>query len=213
MRSTDVIQYGIGFSAQLLFSGRVLTHWVLSERAGKVLSPVSFWVMSAVASLLMMTYGILRNDIVILCGQSIGYYIYLRNLHLQRVWIRIPSAGRWLALLAPAMALALLEQTQSHSLRYILERGQISGTLMTWGFLGQIVFTLRFVYQWFHSELVHRSFFPNGFWIISIAGSIMIVSYAFFRRDPVLFLGQLIGLLAYSRNLYLGLRLRGNPDA
>jgi lipid-A-disaccharide synthase-like uncharacterized protein len=208
MKSTGVILYGIGFSAQLLFSGRVLAHWVMSERAGRVLSPVSFWAMSAVASLLMMTYGVLRNDIVILSGQIIGYYIYLRNLHLQQTWIRIPSAGRWFALLAPAVALAWLELTQSHSLSHILERGQISRTLMVWGFLGQIVFTLRFVYQWFRAEQAQRSYFPIGFWTISLAGSMMVFSYAVFRRDPVLFLGQLFGLLAYSRHLYLGLRSR-----
>jgi len=212
MRLANAAVYGIGFLAQFLFSCRILTHWVMSERAGRVLSPVSFWMMSAVASLLMLAYGVLRNDIVIVCGQIVAYYIYLRNLHLQQAWRRLPAAGRWIVLLAPVMALAWLEQTQNHNLGNILERGQISEPLMIWGFLGQIVFTLRFVYQWVCAEKAHHSFFPIGFWIISIVGSMMVVSYAVFRRDPVLFLGQVFGLLAYSRNLYLGRRPRVKQD-
>jgi lipid-A-disaccharide synthase-like uncharacterized protein len=44
---------------------------------------------------------------------------------------------------------------------------------------------------------------PAGFWIISLAGSIIIVSYGLFRRDPVLILGQSIGFISYTRNLVL----------
>jgi lipid-A-disaccharide synthase-like uncharacterized protein len=36
----------------------------------------------------------------------------------------------------------------------------------------------------------------------------MIITYAIFRLDPALFIGQLFGLGAYSRNLFLGLRQR-----
>jgi lipid-A-disaccharide synthase-like uncharacterized protein len=34
----------------------------------------------------------------------------------------------------------------------------------------------------------------------------MVLSYAIFRKDPVLFVGQLFGLIVYSRNIFLGLR-------
>ena len=77
---------------------------------------------------------------------------------------------------------------------------------MIWGGLGQVVFTFRFVYQWYYSERRKISFIPIGFWVISLAGSLMIITYAIYRRDPVLIIGQLFGVVAYSRNLYLGLQ-------
>ena len=82
---------------------------------------------------------------------------------------------------------------------------------MIWGGLGQAVFTFRFVYQWYHSERLKESVIPNGFWVISLAGSLMIISYAIFRLDPVLIIGQLFGVVAYSRNFYLGLQKKPEP--
>lgn len=34
----------------------------------------------------------------------------------------------------------------------------------------------------------------------------MIISYAILRLDPILFIGQIFGIFAYSRNLFIGLR-------
>ena len=57
--------------------------------------------------------------------------------------------------------------------------------LLLYGSAGQIIFTLRFIYQWYYSYRRHHSILPIGFWIISLVGSGMIVSYAIFRHDPV----------------------------
>ena len=75
--------------------------------------------------------------------------------------------------------------------------------LLVFGSLGQIIFTLRFVYQWLYSRRKNESVLPLGFWLISLTGSLIIVAYALYRRDPVLILGQSTGLLVYSRNIYL----------
>ena len=47
---------------------------------------------------------------------------------------------------------------------------------------------------------------PLGFWIISLAGSSAIIAYGIFRKDPVLILGQSFGIVAYIRNLMIGVR-------
>ena len=78
--------------------------------------------------------------------------------------------------------------------------------LLIYGSMGQIIFTLRFVYQWIYSKRKDESLLPIGFWVISLLGSLIIVSYAIYRRDPVLILGQSTGLIAYSRNIYLSRR-------
>jgi lipid-A-disaccharide synthase-like uncharacterized protein len=214
MTRYDFLVYAVGLVAQLLFSARLLIQWVKSEKAGQVLSPNSFWITSILASLMLMLYGTLRNDVVIIGGQLLSYYIYLRNLHFKQVWQKIPGPGQWLILAFPVVALLTLVVGNQYYFPYqghfplYKDHSRISGTLLAWGGAGQVVFTLRFVYQWYHAERCQESVIPAGFWLISLVGSLMIISYAIFRLDPVLFIGQLFGLAAYSRNLVLGLRQR-----
>ncbi len=206
MDGSDLLIYGVGLLAQILFSARILIQWVMSERAGKVLSPASFWTTSLVASILLMAYGALRHDIVIIGGQLISYFIYVRNIKLKNIWDELVPPVRWGALAFPFLAVGWLIWSEHYSFSYIMEHSKISGTLIAWGGAGQLVFTLRFVYQWYYSERAQESVIPNGFWIISLVGSLMIISYAVLRLDPVLFLGQIFGVAAYSRNFMLGLR-------
>ena len=70
------------------------------------------------------------------------------------------------------------------------------------GFLGQALFSARFIVQWFQSEKVKRSVIPNAFWYFSIAGGATLLVYAIHRLDPVFILGQATGLLIYLRNLH-----------
>lgn len=202
--------YAIGFLAQLLFSARQLTQWISSERAGMILSPLLFWQLSILASFLLMVYGALREDLAIILGQSITYGIYIRNLHYHGFWKKIPATVRILALVFPVIATCWLLLGETYNFQRMLNNEDIPLLLMVWGVAGQFVFTFRFVYQWLYSEKRQQSVLPIGFWIISIIGSIMVLSYAIFRRDPVLFTGQLFGVVVYSRNILLWIRQR-NP--
>jgi lipid-A-disaccharide synthase-like uncharacterized protein len=74
------------------------------------------------------------------------------------------------------------------------------------GFIGQAIFSARFVVQWIVSERRKRSVIPISFWFLSIAGSLILLTYAIHRRDPVFVLGQAGGMVVYSRNLWLILR-------
>ena len=71
------------------------------------------------------------------------------------------------------------------------------------GFLGQAMFSLRFLVQWWTSERAGRSIVPIGFWYLSLAGGLTLLFYAIHRRDPVFILGQATGVLVYLRNLQL----------
>ncbi|MGD8394975.1 MAG: lipid-A-disaccharide synthase N-terminal domain-containing protein [Candidatus Eiseniibacteriota bacterium] len=71
------------------------------------------------------------------------------------------------------------------------------------GFLAQLVFTGRFVVQWIASERRRESTVPVAFWYLSLAGGMMLLAYAVWRRDPVFMLGQSVGLVVYVRNLML----------
>ena len=206
MNRSEIGILSLGLLAQALFSARILVQWIKSERAGVVLSPTSFWTFSLLASFLLMLYGMFRQDLVIIGGQVISYVIYLRNLQFKGAWEGLPAWLRWSAVLFPVGAVAWLLFGDVYSLQYIWEHSKVPGLLVAWGGAGQVIFTLRFVYQWYYSELAQESILPNGFWVISLVGSLMIVTYAVLRLDPVLLLGQVVGVVAYSRNLFLGLK-------
>jgi lipid-A-disaccharide synthase-like uncharacterized protein len=71
----------IGFVGQGIFFMRFLVQWIVSEREKRSVIPVIFWYFSIGGALLLLLYGILDRDPVIIVGQSIGIFVYLRNLH------------------------------------------------------------------------------------------------------------------------------------
>ncbi len=70
------------------------------------------------------------------------------------------------------------------------------------GFFAQALFSARFLVQWIASERAKKSVIPVLFWYFSIFGSGLLLTYAIHRQDPVFILGQSVGVLIYSRNLY-----------
>jgi len=74
---------------------------------------------------------------------------------------------------------------------------------MAVGFLGQAIFTARFLVQWVVSEKKRDSVVPVAFWWLSLFGGMTLLSYAISRRDPVIIVGQGMGLFIYVRNLML----------
>jgi lipid-A-disaccharide synthase-like uncharacterized protein len=81
------------------------------------------------------------------------------------------------------------------------------------GFIAQGMFTFRFLVQWIASERAGRSVIPMAFWIFSIAGGLLLLVYALYRKDPVFIAGQAFGVFVYLRNLYFVMRERKAPAA
>jgi lipid-A-disaccharide synthase-like uncharacterized protein len=73
---------GFGLAAQLLFTARFLVQWIASERAGRSVIPLSFWLFSMAGGLMTLVYGLVRREPVVIIGQSMAVVIYLRNLSL-----------------------------------------------------------------------------------------------------------------------------------
>ncbi len=71
------------------------------------------------------------------------------------------------------------------------------------GFLGQALFSARFIVQWLVSERRKQSVIPTAFWYLSLAGGMVLLTYAIWRRDPVFIAGQSLGAFIYTRNLWL----------
>ncbi len=191
----------LGFVAQAMFGARTIAQWIMAEREGRVVSPVIFWVFSVIGSSLFLLYGVLRHDAVIMVGQSIAFYIYVRNLQLKRVWKKIPAAIRVVLLLIPPSLLLYSQSFENSGLNF-----NYTDLFMLLGMVGQLLLNFRYFYQWYFSEKANESLLPLGFWIISAAASIMVVVYGFYRDDIVLLVAQSAGLIAYARNIYLHLR-------
>lgn len=195
--------FGIGFIAQGFFTMRTLVQWLLSEKSKKVESPSSYWIFSVLGAYTMFFYGVIRNDFSIILGQLITYYIYLWNLNAKGLWQRIYLVLKVVLLLTPVAAVILLLKDEQTYIAGFFQNDEIPLWLVIYGSMGQILFTLRFVYQWVYSKLRGDSMLPAGFWIISLVGSGTIISYAVIRHDPVLILGQAFGFIAYVRNLVI----------
>jgi len=200
------IVYTIGFAAQFFFAGRTLFQWLYSERKKEVTSPSAYWGLSVIGAFLMFVYGVMRDDFSIILGQLISYFVYLWNLDAKGLWKKFSPVLKAVLVLTPFIAVGLLLHDAKSFVANMFQNEDIPLWLVLFGSAGQVIFTLRFIYQWFYSHRRHESVLPRGFWIISLIGSGVIVAYGIFRKDPVLILGQSFGFVAYVRNLMLGFK-------
>lgn len=195
--------YAIGFLAQLLFSGRMLLQWIVSEKNKKVLTPRLFWQLSLFASFLLFVYGWLRDDFAIMLGQTLTYFIYIRNIQLQGEWSKLPKAFKLFLWIFPFMVVFYGYNNNAYDINDFFKNDAIPLWLILLGSIAQIIFTFRFVYQWIYSEKKKTSSLPFGFWLLSLVGASLILTYAIIRKDPVLFAGHALGLFIYTRNLFI----------
>jgi len=198
----DLLIYGLGFFAQSLFGARTIIQWIKSEREGRVVSPTVFWIFSLGGSFLFLIYGVLRNDLVILLGQTISFYIYIRNLQLKGFWKRIPQVLQIIILPLPILLFIWIGLFSPASYEKIFDKADFTDFFIIIGSIGQLLLNFRYLYQWYHSEKVNESILPLGFWVISALASVMVVVYGIYRNDPVLLVAQGLGLIAYLRNIY-----------
>src|SRR5690606_30693981 len=163
-----------------------------------------FWKSSLIASALFILYGVLRNDVVIVVGQSLAYFIYIRNLQLDGSWLRLHRLSRMTFFVLPFVpSVVFLLNAQDNVIENIPWDSPDYTFFLAVGGLGQLLLNVRFIYQWIVAERIHESVLPLGFWIISLCGSVLIITYGIYRRDPVLLVSQALGSMMYFRNLML----------
>lgn len=71
----------LGLLGQVLFTGRMIVQWLVSEKHRKSVVPNVFWWMSLGGASMLLAYFIWRKDIVGILGQATGWFIYVRNLY------------------------------------------------------------------------------------------------------------------------------------
>jgi lipid-A-disaccharide synthase-like uncharacterized protein len=70
------------------------------------------------------------------------------------------------------------------------------------GFLGQAMFSVRFILQWIASEKRKESIIPVAFWYFSLGGGWILLVYAIRQMDPVFIAAYLLNPIIYVRNPY-----------
>ena len=141
-------------------------------------------------------------DIVIILGQMIGYFVYIRNLQLKKEWNKFPS---WLQAVIIAIPFAALAWTfgMADGSSFASTFFQNMSPFFLIGIFGQLLLNIRFIYQLYYSEQHSESILPLGFWLLSLAGSVLVVVYAIYRLDPILLMAQGIAIVPYVRNIVL----------
>lgn len=199
---------GLGFLAQSMFGMRQLVQLVQTERARKVMSPILFWQLSLVGSFMFLLYGVLRNDIIIILGQFLSFFIYIRNLQLKGAWKSIPLIARAVLVSLPIVLITFTLLIFPEKRQAIMQNNSFADPLLVMGAFGQLMLNFRFIYQWYYSEKHKTSLLPLGFWLISAGASIMIILYGLQKEDIVLLVAQSLGIFVYTRNIIVHFRSR-----
>ena len=156
----------------------------------------------------------IRSDIVIIVGQALSYFIYIRNLQLKNAWKQFSLPVRIIIFSLPLLSLLwsmlFLENTGTINLNFM-------DPLMIIGAIGQLGLNLRFLYQWYYSEKHKTSLLPFGFWSISTWASVLVIIYSLFHPvyqiEPVLLVSQTLGIVVYIRNMILSRRFQKQVTA
>ena len=72
----------IGYVGNLTFFSRFMIQWIASERAGKSIIPVQFWILSIIGSLILAVYAFHTGDLVVIFAFAPNSVVYIRNLML-----------------------------------------------------------------------------------------------------------------------------------
>ncbi len=184
-----------GLVGNVLFTARVLVQWVASERAGRSVTPVAFWWLSLAAAVIMITYAFGRGEIPFILGLGVTLAPYTRNLVIHYRPGRPPRPLG--VILTAAVVLACVPV-----LIYWKKAAELDGWFY-FGLVATAIFYSRFFVQWIHGESTRTTQLPLTFWVLSLAGSVMLLAYSIVREDAPFILGFLFNAIPYVRNIIL----------
>lgn len=209
--------YPLGFIASFLFSIRFIIQWIASERKKESTVPISFWIFSLVANILMCVHTFIQVQYPFCIIQVCNAIISWRNLNLMKELSKQRSLKFTLLLIATLTSLI--------TLLFIVEGLYLYGEvdwirtpLLPWqeeansplplawhlvGFIGAAIFAMRFWLQWLEIEQHRKSFLSTNFWLWSLIGATIALIYFIRLGDLVNILGYGLGIIPYIRNLVL----------
>jgi lipid-A-disaccharide synthase-like uncharacterized protein len=197
----------LGLLGQAIFTWRILEQWIASERAKRTVLPPRFWVWSLVGSALLVGYTAHRREPVFMLSALVNGCLYARNLWMSRAAVAGRTRAKpavWPVLVGVALFAGVCVEALGP------DRGLVRFTYsLPWlvvGFLGAVLWSGRFVVQWWVSERLGRSVLPPSFFWVGLAGSALSLAYAIHRCDWVNILAYGLSPVPYARNLVLHAR-------
>jgi len=192
-----------GWVGQALFFSRFLIQWIQSERARRSVTPVSFWWLSLTATVLLIVFTVSRHEPVLLFGYATNLGIYARNLWIAHARRRTSTLGPIPAMLVAVLLWAALFWSGASDPKHGYHGGHLWFAIAV---VGQAFWSARFLVQWWYTERSGESHFPRAFWWCSLAGTLLLLAYAIYLREPVWIAGFVPGPIVQVRNLMLSSR-------
>lgn len=190
----------LGWVGLSCFFTRFLVQWIASERAGRSVTPRSFWWLSVCGAALMTTVSWIDAHPILLAGYAVNGAIFTRNLLLAYGWSDRRLGSVSAAVLALSVVVfAVVSQDLDEKLVAELGRGWVAI-----GLLGQSIWGSRFAVQWWHAERTGRTEFPRSFWWLSLVGNGLMLAFTIRIGEPLYIAGYTIGPIVQVRNLMLG---------
>jgi lipid-A-disaccharide synthase-like uncharacterized protein len=76
--------FALGLAGNGIYCSRFIVAWVQAEKQRRAVLPLSFWYLSMVGSLLLLSYSLMRADLVFILGFLFNSIPFLRNIVLIR---------------------------------------------------------------------------------------------------------------------------------
>lgn len=73
-----------GSAGQIIFTFRFVYQWIYSKKENESVLPPAFWWISLTGSMIIVSYGAMVKDPILILGQSFGFMSYIRNLMIGR---------------------------------------------------------------------------------------------------------------------------------
>ncbi|MCH9609839.1 MAG: hypothetical protein S4CHLAM45_02010 [Chlamydiales bacterium] len=202
----EIFYYSIGFIPSLFFGLRFFIQWIQSERKKTSFVSPLFWKLSICGNLILALHYFIQSQFPLLMIQVVNCFIAWRNLNLS-----FPRKNVFIAFFSTLslITFAFTIQRASLDLHWMEVPLALSGgdiVSLPWhliGLFGSLLFASRFWLQWWQVERTGRSHLSRQFWVISIAGSLIALSYFVRIGDYVSICNALCGLIPYLRNLVL----------
>jgi lipid-A-disaccharide synthase-like uncharacterized protein len=70
----------VGWVGNLVFFSRFFVQWYATEKLRRVVVPTSFWWLSLIGSVLLLTYSLRQRDSVFIFAYAFTWIPYIRNL-------------------------------------------------------------------------------------------------------------------------------------
>lgn len=203
-----------GWLGQGVFTWRMLHQWWVSERARRSVLPTAFWGWSLAGTVPLLVYQLHRQDPVFLAGVLVNGALYARNLVLSLKGPRPApvSSSPLVPILLALLMLVALGVTSVAAGREVAA-WDLPPFWLAVGFTGQAIWSSRFVLQWWISERRRESVLPPAFFVLSIAGALLLCAYAVRRLDYVMITAYALNPIPYVRNLILIQRERRSRRA